>query len=240
MIFRILFLVIFCILSVSCSFIGDKFSSDTTTASPDQPKAASESKSKKPKIRQKLAKKSKSLELPPDLVSSANDQIKENAEVFAQPRVLPEIVGARIQKQDDKVWLEIDTNVESVWNTVSEYWTTNGVSLVEYSPEAGTMETEWIKKETALSEGGSVVKQLFKSLLNTVANRNAAVDKYRIRFERISPNKTAMYANHRATARRAIERNRDEIEFQWVELPENPERVIDFLQNIILIFDQSE
>ena len=154
----------------------------------------------------------------------------------AEISVLPDIVDARIQQQDGKAWLEIDTNVESAWATISEHWASNGISLVEYNPAAGTMETEWIKKEIVLDEDDSTIKQLFKGFLNSVVKRNTSLDKYRIRFERLSPNKTAMFVSHRATVRRAIEHRKEVASFAWVELPENSERVIDFLQNIILIF----
>ncbi len=243
MILRILFLTLFCLLSTSCSFTGDKSSSESPTTSQDtasnEQVAGKSSNASKQSAKQRRTRKTKPLELPPDLVGSANAKIQDHADAFADVNVLPLVVGARIHKQDDKIWLEIDTDVEAVWHTVSEYWITNGVNLVDYSPEAGTMETEWIKKETALSEEGSRVKQLFKSFLNSVADRGAALDKYRIRFERVSPDKTAMFVSHRATARKAIEHNKEVTEFKWVELPENPERVLDFLQNIILIFDQS-
>ena len=253
MILRILFLTIFCILSASCSSTGDKSSSKSTTASQDKTESARSPENIDPEANQtKLSKSSKvtrsglaraktakSLELPPDLVGSSNAKVQANADPFSELIVLPEVIGARIHKQDEKTWLEIDTDVESAWKTISEYWVTNGVSLVDYNPEAGTMETEWIKREIALGEEGSVVKQLFKSLLQATVNRNTSLDKYRIRFERVSPNKTAMFVSHRVTARKAIESGKEVTVFEWVELPSNPERIADFLQNIILIFDQS-
>ncbi|WP_424948125.1 outer membrane protein assembly factor BamC [Candidatus Spongiihabitans sp.] len=256
MIFRILFLTLFGILSASCAFIGDKSDKSTTesgTASggktdrvinpkkidtnADRVKLRRPSKATQRELAR--AKMTKPLELPPDLVGSSNAKVQANAEPFSETRVLPEVIGVRINKQDEKIWLEIDTNVESAWKTISKYWATNGVSLVDYNPEAGTMETEWIKQEIALGEEGSVVKQLFKSLLQATINRNTSRDKYRLRFERISLNKTAMFVSHRVTARKAIESAKKITAFEWVELPSNPERVADFLQNIILIFDQS-
>lgn len=237
MIYKFLILTLVCAFSVACSSIRDKFGDDDkpTTA---QEEEAGAREANFPKANQR-AKLNKPLALPPDLVGSSNAKVQTNAEPFSETRVLPEVVGARINKQDDKTWLEIDTNVESAWKTISEYWVTNGVSLVDYNPEAGTMETEWIKKKIALDEEGSVVKQLFKSLLQATINRNTSLDKYRLRFERVSPNKTAMFVSHRATARKAIESARKITEFEWVELPSSPERIADFLQNIILIFDQS-
>lgn len=253
MIFRILFLTIFSILSTSCSFPGFKSSSESTTSaaqdksenarSPEKTGTqAEQTELRKPsKVTTRewsKAKRVKSLELPPDLVGSSNNKVQQNTGAFAETRVLPTVVGARINKQGGRTWLEIDTNVESAWQTITQYWASNGIDMVDYNPEAGTMETDWIKKDIALKEN-SAVKQMFKNLLATIS-RNTALDKYRIRFERISENQTAMYVSHRASVRKAIVDGKKITTFEWVELPSNPERIADFLQNIILIFDQTE
>ncbi len=238
MIYRILFLALFCVLTVSCSSTGDKDTIESTTGASDSPQDTPDAKTRKSRKTKKLAKREKSLDLPPDLINSASDEVRRDAESAAKINILPEIIGARIQKQNGQVWLEIDTSVEVAWDTITEYWLDNGVSLVEDNPEEGTMETEWIKQKIESGESDSTLKKLFKGFLNTL-RRNALLDKYRIRFERVSPDQTIMFVSHRTTARKAIERNKEISEFEWVELPPNREQVIDFLQNIILIFDQS-
>jgi uncharacterized lipoprotein len=181
----------------------------------------------------------KPLELPPDLVGTANATVVGNSELVPEARVLPEIVGARIVRKDGDMWLEIDTNVESAWNAINEYWGVNGISLVDYNPEAGVMETDWISKEVQIAEGDSAVKAIFKGLIHTVSDRFTSYDKYRIRFERVSPNKTTMYVSHRLKEKQGIERGRRVTEFEWVEVTPDPERVADFLQHIILVFDET-
>ncbi len=260
MIFRALFLTIFCILSISCASTGDKSSNgstSTTTSSTDSksktdaikgPKEAGDdanikitgNSTRKPSKTKKLAT-GKALELPPDLVGSANATVVENAEAIPDFRVLPEIVGARIIRQDGDAWLEIDTNVESAWKTITEYWASYGVNLVDYNPEAGTMETDWIAKSYEIDDDDSAIKTFFKGFAFGVTKRHAEKDKFRIRFERISPEKTAMYVTHRVSEVIENQPNgpKNASVFEWVERPSNPETVADLLQNIILIFDES-
>lgn len=197
----------------------------------------------KSKPRQKIykPKTTRPLEIPPDLITSTDPAVLENlaaAEASAS-RILPETVGARVVKKDGVYGLEIDTNVESAWKTVTQFWSLSGIGLVEYNPEAGIMETEWIKEARVYDEDDSPLKTLGKELLTALANRNAAMDKYRIRFERISPEQSHMHVNHRRMARKGIERNKKVTEFEWVELSSDPNHVADFLQNIVLIFDDS-
>jgi len=243
---------------VACGTTGDKSSDGTaTTSTSTSADAAKEIQGpkdpgvdnadavqiKKPtkKTNQRLAKlePARALELPPDLVSSSNDTVVGNAEAVPEARVLPEIVGARIVKQDGDMWLDIDTNVESAWNTIDEYWASIGITLVDYNPEAGVMETEWISKEIEVSEGDSAVKTIFKGLYQGVTGRFTSYDKYRIRFERVSPNKTSMYVSHRLKEKQGIERGRQVTEFVWVEVTPDPEKIADFLQHIILVFDET-
>lgn len=179
------------------------------------------------------------LELPPDLVSGTNETVKENltAGLDTETRILPEAVGARIVRDGESRYLEIDTRVEDAWRVVTEYWSLSGVDLVSYNPEAGTMETAWIEppKEGKRTGFLAVVGDILTSFTRT----ETALDKYRIRFERKGAAQTLMFAEHRASARKAIHHPKKISDFQWVELPGNPNRVAELLQNIVLTFDSS-
>ena len=98
-------------------------------------------KTKVRKAKAKLYKPSTviSLDIPPDLVTTTNQTVLDNLEEGKQNKimVLPEIVGARIVKKDDMYGLEVDTSVESAWETVTRFWALSNVNLVEYNPEAG-------------------------------------------------------------------------------------------------------
>ena len=91
---------------------------------------------------------SKSIVLPPDLVSSANETVKQNHEegtLARSEQVLPEVVGATIVNEEGNRWLRVDTNAQAVWDTLADFWAAEQVDLVEYKPAAGLMETDWFE-----------------------------------------------------------------------------------------------
>ena len=200
-------------------------------------------KTKAKKIKAKLYKPATtvSLEIPPDLVTTTDQTVLDNLEEGKQNkiRILPEIVGARIVKKDGVSGLEVDTSVESAWKTVTQFWALSNVNLVEYNPEAGTMETEWIEKPQAEDPDASYITKMSKDILSSLTKRNTKLDKYRIRFERISTDQSYLHVAHRSSARKeAGKANQKRIsEFGWVELSSDPNSVADFLQHLILIFD---
>ena len=200
-------------------------------------------KTKVRKAKAKLYKPSTviSLDIPPDLVTTTNQTVLDNLEEGKQNkiRVLPEIVGARIVKKDDMYGLEVDTSVESAWETVTRFWALSNVNLVEYNPEAGTMETEWVEKPQAEDPDASYIARMSRDILTSLTKRNTKLDKYRIRFERISADQSYLHVAHRSSARKEIRKGslKKISEFDWVELSSNPNSVADFLQHLILAFD---
>ncbi len=185
-----------------------------------------------------------SLEIPPDLISATDETVLGNLEENKQnkTRVLPQIVGARIVKKEDIHGLEVDTSVESAWETVTQFWALSNVNLVEYNPEAGVMETEWIEQPQAEDPDASYIARISKDLFTSLTRSNTRLDKYRVRFERISANRSFLHVAHRSSARKQAEKtSRKRIsEFEWVELSSDPNRVTDFLQHLILIFDDPQ
>ena len=223
---------------------------DTRSSTPNQKKLDPDAITHKPlktKVRKAKAKLYKpstviSLDIPPDLVTTTDQSVLDNLEEGKRNRirVLPEIVGARIVKKDGVYGLEVDTSVESAWEAVTRFWALSNVNLVEYNPEAGTMETEWIEKPRVADPDESYVVKMTKDIVTSLTKSNTSLDKYRIRFERISADQSHLHVSHRSSARKEIRKQQSlkyNSEFDWVELPSNPNRVADFLQHLILIFD---
>ena len=200
-------------------------------------------KSKDKKVKAKLYKPTTtvSLDIPPDLVTTTNQSMLNNLEESKQNkiRVLPEIVGARIVKKDDMYGLEVDTSVESAWEAVTLFWALSNVNLIEYNPEAGTMETDWIEEPQAEDPDASYFARMSRDILTSLTKSNTKLDKYRIRFERVSADQSYLHVAHRSSARKKVgSANQKRIsEFEWVELSSDPNKVADFLQHLILIFD---
>ncbi len=184
---------------------------------------------------------SKPLELPPELITSSNETVLTGIQNSADDdlRILPQAIRARIVNDGDKRWLEIDSSVEKAWKSVLAYWSLGDVDLVEYNPQAGLMETQWIEQTAEIDDGSSFFGRMTQNLVTSLTKTNTSLDKFRVRFERVSENQSLMYVSHRSIARKEIAYGKKISEFEWVELASDPEREAALLQNLVLIFDES-
>ena len=219
---------------------------DLKKLDPDAPKHRPlKAKTKKQKAKLYKPATTVSLEIPPDLINTTDQTVLDNLEAGKQNkiRVLPEIVGARIVKKDGQYGLEVDTNVESAWETVTRFWALSNVNLVEYNPEAGTMETDWIEKPRVEDPDASYIASLSRDILTSLTKSNTKLDKYRIRFERVSADQSYLHVAHRSSVRKEVRKQpslKYNSEFEWVELSSDSNSVADFLQHLILVFDDPE
>ena len=125
-----------------------------------------------------------------------------------------------------------------MWRKLTEFWAFEEIDLVDYQPESGLMETDWFVKTGEAPAGaglGSVAIELF----NAFTARRTALDKFTIRLERNGAGGTKLYVTHRG--REKIEKeykNRNKTsEFEWVERQQDPEKIAQLLQTIVLLFD---
>ncbi|NKB75695.1 MAG: outer membrane protein assembly factor BamC [Gammaproteobacteria bacterium] len=184
--------------------------------------------------------RSSSLSLPPDLLESSNAAILEgynNSKQLLEKQVLPEIVGARIVSTGDNRWLEIEAPAEEVWKRLADYWASEQVSLSTFKPAAGLMETDWIED----IHGVTGTKKMAMALFNRIVGQGTSHDRYAMRLERASENRTKVFVSHRATVKKeqSGQSPKKLANFDWVQVSDNPEKVAELLQLIILLFDSS-
>ena len=181
-----------------------------------------------------------SLTVPPDLLETSNDAISRahaDSEKRRSEAVLPDVVGAKIVSVGDRKWLEIETSADRVWSRLTEYWAQEQVGFSSYNPKAGIMETEWIEQDAPEKGSRGVAKALF----SRVIGKGTAHDKFSLRLEKASENLTRVFVSHRATKKKE-QANRAPVKlanFEWVEIADDPEKVAELLQIIVLIFDDS-
>jgi len=181
------------------------------------------------------------LAVPPDLLESSSEKVQSNkskAGLAGQYQVLPEVIGATIKSDDGRSWLEIDADVEVVWRKLVEFWAYQEISLVEFSPESGLMETDWfVKTGNNSAKGfGTVVKDLF----NTYTARSTAVDKFNIRLERDDSTRTRLFVTHRNKEKISSTSNKKVTDYEWVETGQDPEKIAQLLRTIMLLFGQDD
>ncbi len=180
------------------------------------------------------------LALPPDLLASSNDKVRENQKGDAGPgyEVLPKVIGATIQTNQGRSWLEIDADAEVVWRKLTEFWAFEEIDLAIYLPEAGLMETDWFVK-TKSAPAGAGIGAIAVELFDAFAARRTALDKFTVRLERNSAGGTNLHVSHRS--RKKIEKTYQNLnkasEYEWVEREQDPEKVAQLLQAVVLLFD---
>ena len=183
------------------------------------------------------------LAVPPDLLASSNDKVKENQASTASGGVagydvLPEIIGATIQSEQGRSWLKIDADAEVVWRKLTEFWAFQEIDLVAYQPESGLMVTDWFVKTKPAGVGVSTIAA---DLLNAFTARRTALDKFTLRLERDGASGTKLFITHRGREKIVKEyQSQSKIsEFAWVERAQDPEKVAQLLQTIVLLFDSN-
>ena len=178
------------------------------------------------------------LVLPEDILNRSSDEVKAELASYdpEEFRILPPVSQARIVSAGEKQWLEVDSDVQKVWEAMVEYWTISGIDLVNHNPQAGLMETEWVKNTEAADKDAPGGLKLAKTLLHALTSRGDPLDRYRLRFERLGQNKTAVHVSHRSIKREEIPYGRKVSEFEWVELESDPEKIAEFLETIVVLF----
>jgi len=155
-----------------------------------------------------------SLEVPPDLTSPSYDNAfrlsqfvsdidgnvinltnkpletnKNNSKVFSVPS---DITVRRIGKRR---WLEVDKSAEVVWGLSKQFLKEKGFVIKKSNQKIGVMETDYrenIKPEIPERSMG-LVRSLFSSLSEDINYTLPSVDKYKIRVEPISNEKSEVH-----------------------------------------------
>jgi len=179
--------------------------------------------------------------LPEDILETSSDSVKEEVASYDPEtfRVLPPIKGARIAREGDRLWLEVDSDVQQVWEAIVEYWAISGIDLVNHNPEAGLMETEWVRNARVVDEDTPEALRLARAVLDALTRRGDSMHRYRLRFARMGEDRTAVYVSHRSVQRKEIVRGRQISEFEWVELESDPEKIVELLEAIVVLFEDA-
>lgn len=199
------------------------------------------------------------LDVPPDLLATANDKVRENlgaaedgsvtvtntvtgtvtsgnvgtvSTVGTVSNVLPRVIGATIESDGAQTWLEVDADAEIVWRKLTEFWAMEDVTLTVLEPESGLMETDWFAKK---SNSGAGLGSVAAGLLDTL--RRTALDKFTVRLQRADGG-TRVFITHRRREKISKEpsNTRETIIFEWVEREADAEKVAQLMQAMVVLF----
>jgi outer membrane protein assembly factor BamC len=195
------------------------------------------------------AKRTSTLEVPPDLTKLEGDRRYSvpdqngtstlsgytQATKAANPQqgtgtnVLPSAEGVRMSRDGNQRWLVITngTTPEQLWQTLREFWQENGFLLTQDSPETGIMETDWAENRAKIPQDfiRNTIGKVFDSLYSTSER-----DKFRTRVERGQNGTLEVFISHRGAQEQLT--GLDKSSTVWTPRPADPELEAEFLSRL--------
>jgi len=189
------------------------------------------------------------LEVPPDLTTpvarskhtipgsdgenAANysDFIKEGqgAQAGTGSNVLPVAQNVHLERSGTQRWLVVESNVESNWPLVKEFWQEQGFTIKSDNPSAGLIETDWVERQAKIQKGG--ISKLFSKIFDQLGS-SGEQDMYRTRLERSEDgNSSEIYISHRGMRQ---ELDADKNGYKWRSRPNDPELEASMLQLLMI------
>ncbi|MFN5513111.1 MAG: outer membrane protein assembly factor BamC [Burkholderiales bacterium] len=203
------------------------------------------------RIEYKAASQGQRLEVPPDLVSpKADDRFAvpqrpggTSLSDFNRARsgqgpmadvkgaVLPQVQGARIERDRDRRWMVIDQPPAKVWPVIREFWTATGFALVKDSAETGVIETDW--NETRPPVPDSWLRAQLSRALGSIYTSGTR-DKFLVRLEPAANGGTEVYLSHRRLEEVITGAQKDST--FWTQQPADAQLEAEFLRRMMLRF----
>lgn len=195
------------------------------------------------KVNYKSASQATRLDVPPDLTQLRRDSryliesTSATASGFAsaQTRVresgtaVNALGAVRIERSGNQRWLVVNQSVDKVWDSVREFWTSNGFVLVTDAADLGIMETDWAENRAKIPQDflrrtlGKVLDGLYSS---------GERDRYRTRIERNSSGGVDIYITHRGVSEEYADAQKTKT--IWMPRPSDPELEIEFMRRLMV------
>lgn len=167
-------------------------------------------------VQYEAASTRQNLEVPPDLTPIPNDDRyqmpgREGGSVSAsdmqnaqdattttpdaQSGVLPTSSVVKVMADGDLRWLRVQASPEQLWNIVSDFWSSVGLTLRKQEPKYGFMETNWAENRAKLPQ--DVIRRTLGKVLD-FAYSTGEQDQYRTRLERNADGTTDIFITQRS------------------------------------------
>ncbi|MFM7024441.1 MAG: outer membrane protein assembly factor BamC [Limnohabitans sp.] len=195
------------------------------------------------KVNYKSASQGPGLAVPPDLTQLRRDSryalesTSATASGFASAQRTVKDSGTasnnlgdvRMERSGNQRWLVVNRPADKVWDTLREFWTTNGFTLTTDASDIGIMETDWAENRAKIPQDfirrslGKVSDGLYSS---------GERDRYRTRVERNGTGGVDIYVTHRGL----IEEYADAQKTRtiWMPRASDPELEIEFLRRLMV------
>jgi len=151
------------------------------------------------------------LEVPPDMtaIDETNTfEIPQVSQVTMKKHVLENGAAVTLKKDGKLRWIEVDASPDVVWEEVKDFWLSNNVKISWENQKYGIMETAWLKNYDSKYDR----------------------DRFRVRIEGVSKNKTDIYLTHRGKQQTFVD---GEMIDGWASTYNDPELEIEVLDQML-------
>lgn len=195
------------------------------------------------KINYKSSTKAPTLEVPPDLTQLSresrynlqNTSATASGFAAASQRVANagtasnSLGDVRMERTGSQRWLVVNRPAEQVWDTLKEFWISNGFVLSTDAPELGILETDWAENRAKLPQ--DFIRQALGKVLDSLYSTGER-DKYRTRVERNANGGVDIYITHRGMIEDYADAQKQRT--IWRPRAADPELEIEFLRRLMV------
>lgn len=163
-----------------------------------------------------------------DRTSYSEFQQQEPGEVRNRD-LLPALKNARLVREGDILWLEIEMPPSRVWDDMERFFKSEGFKIEYRNPAIGVMQTDWQDNEEYLPSNW------FTKTLNRLTSTGLK-DRYRVRLERTGdPDRTRIFLTHAGMEEIALtETGTEVVETVWQPRPSDPELEAEMLLRFLV------
>jgi outer membrane protein assembly factor BamC len=154
-----------------------------------------------------------------DRTTFSEYQQKNGSTEVVNRDLLPKIKDAKLVRDGDLRWLEIELPPATVWDDMLRFWHSEGFKVKYENPATGIIQTDWQENQEYLPTNW------FARTLNKLSS-TGLMDRYRVRLERTDdPNRTLVYLSHSGMEEIAINENTqtDVVDTIWQPRASDPE-----------------
>ena len=195
------------------------------------------------KVNYKSATKGPSLDVPPDLTQLRRDSryalesTSATASGFANARQTVRDSGTasnnlgdvRMERSGNQRWLVVNRPADKVWDTLREFWTSNGFVLTTDAADLGILETDWAENRAKIPQ--DFIRRTLGKVLDGLYSTGER-DRYRTRVERNSTGGVDIYITHRGMLEDYADAQKTRT--VWKPRPSDPELEIEFLRRLMV------
>lgn len=195
------------------------------------------------KVNYKSAAKGPGLDIPPDLTQLRRDSryvlesTSATASGFANAQRTVKDAGTatnalgdvRMERSGSQRWLVVNRPADKVWDTLREFWTSNGFVLSTDAADLGILETDWAENRAKIPQ--DFIRRTLGKVLDGLYSTGER-DRYRTRVERNSSGGVEIYITHRGMVEEYADAQKTKT--VWMPRPSDPELEIEFLRRLMV------